>query len=313
MTYSHVPVLLSEALEALQLKEGDRAIDATAGGGGHLARIAEAVGPSGGVLALDRDLRAHAEDAAGGVARQFKDRVAMVHAPFSEAEDHLKEIGWPGVHGLLADLGISSMHVDDPERGFSFQNDGPLDMRMDPTRGQSAAELIDRLNASDLADLIYHYGEERQSRRIARYIKNADPRPHTTTELARVVARAHRGKRPRRHPATRTFQALRIAVNRELDEVDALLEQLPRLLLPGGRAAIITFHSLEDRKVKHAFRDAASRTETRQAWARIVTRKPIVPSEEEVQRNPRARSARLRVIERLGPSDSPTEEARGHD
>lgn len=279
----HIPVMLDEVLGQLDVREGQIVLDCTAGGGGHLRALAERVGPSGRVVALDRDLRAHRDDAAGGVARAFNDRVTLVHESFANARAALDALGIERVDALFADLGVSSYQLDERERGFSFEGDAPLDMRMDTSRGETAAELIARLDEEDLANVIYELGEERMSRRIARGIKRAPMR--TTRELADAVTRAAGGRRGRIHPATRTFQALRIAVNGELDELDALLAALPDLVRPGGRVAILSFHSLEDGRVKRWFR---------QGGYTPLTKRPLVAGDEENHRNPRSRSAKLR-------------------
>jgi 16S rRNA (cytosine1402-N4)-methyltransferase len=218
--------------------------------------------------------------------------VTLIRRPFSEVREALDEVGVPSCDALFADLGVSSFQLDEAERGFSFRSDAPLDMRMDPTRGETARELIERSGEKELADLIYELGEERHSRRIARLLKRG-PAPSTTAELAATVARAVGGPWKRIHPATRTFQALRIAVNGELDELDRLLAALTSVVKPGGRAAILSFHSLEDGRVKRCFRSEGFSA---------VTRKPLEPTDDEVQQNPRARSAKLRaaVVEPRG-------------
>lgn len=295
----HMPVLKDEVMELLAIKPGDVVVDATAGGGGHLSAIAEAVGPSGRVIAFDRDPRAHLDDAAGGVARRFADRVTLVQRPFGDIEAVLGELRISEVDALLADLGVSSMQIDDDARGFSFLREGPLDMRMDTSRGETARELLARVDETELADILYLLGEERASRRIARFIGATRPLPNTTTELAELISRALGGRKGRIHPATKSFQALRIATNRELDELDALLAALRRVVRVGGRAALISFHSLEDRKVKRCFNPVTRTSYDDEAhpW-RQLTKKPVVPTDEEIDRNPRARSAKLRVAER---------------
>ncbi|MCC7074523.1 MAG: 16S rRNA (cytosine(1402)-N(4))-methyltransferase RsmH [Deltaproteobacteria bacterium] len=285
----HVPVMLGEVLALVDPPAGAVVLDCTAGAGGHLRAFVERVGPHGRVVALDRDPRAHQEDAAGGVAARHADRVTLVQAPFSAARTVLDRIGVERVDALFADLGVSSLQLDEPARGFSFRADAPLDMRMDTSAGETAAELIRRLDERELADVIYLYGEEHKSRRIARVLKR--DLPTTTAALAEAVIRAVGDPRMARrgggiHPATRTFQALRIATNRELDELDALLGALPSLVRPGGRAVVLSFHSLEDRKVKHRFRDEGFTA---------LTKRPQVPSDDEIKANPRARSAKLRA------------------
>jgi 16S rRNA (cytosine1402-N4)-methyltransferase len=276
----HVSVLPRESIEALAIVPGGTYVDATFGAGGHTRLILAALGPAGRVIAFDADpsATAHVPDDA---------RVTLVHANFRALADELRARDIATVDGILYDLGVSSMQFDEGERGFSFRADAPLDMRLDPTQGESAAEYIDSHDETELADAIFHFGEERNSRRIARAIKAR--RPRTTGELAAIVAGAvHvRGKRERTHPATRTFQALRIAVNDELGALRTSLAAAPDLVRPGGRIAAISFHSLEDRIVKLAFRDDPR--------VRPLTRKPIVPGETESAENPRARSAKLRV------------------
>jgi 16S rRNA (cytosine1402-N4)-methyltransferase len=282
-TVRHVPVLPNEVLAGLDPQPGQILVDCTVGGGGHTRLLAERVGPTGHVLGLDAD-----PDMLEVVrATMVGVPVTLVSASFDQLRSVLDNRKIAAVDGVLADLGICSDQLDQAERGFSFQQDGPLDMRFDRTAGEPASALLARLNERDLADLIYAYGEERYSRRIARRIVEARGALRTTGELAALVRRAVPRSRPGGiDPATRTFQALRIAVNDELGSLDRLLEQLPACVKPGGRAAIISFHSLEDRRVKLAFRN--------ESWT-VVTRKPIVPGDEECRTNPRARSAKLRV------------------
>ncbi len=290
----HVPVLLREALDYLAVKPDGFYVDATVGGGGHAAEIASRLS-TGHLLGLDRDPAALAVAAAR--LAEFGERVWLRRAAFSRLEEVLKEAGFGLADGILADLGLSQMQLDDPGRGFSFAAEGPLDMRMDPGQALTAAEVVNRFDERKLADVLYQYAEERRSRRIASAIVRARPLGNTR-ELAEVVAAASRASRHRLgrriHPATRTFQALRIYVNRELEELESLLEQAPRVARAGARIVIISFHSLEDRLVKQAFRrwQAAG-------TGRTLTRHVVVPSEAEVERNPRARSARLRCAERI--------------
>jgi len=279
----HVPVMPEACLRELAVQPGQIVCDCTAGGGGHLERFAIAVGDGGRVIALDRDDRAFRDDAAGGVAKRFP-QVTLLRHPFSELPLALATQGLTKVDAVFADLGVSSFQLDEGERGFSFQQDAPLDMRMDRSRGETAAELIARLEDDELADVIYLYGEERQSRRIARSLKRHAPQ--TTAQLKDAVVAATGPARGRIHPATKTFQALRIAVNGELDELKALLAALPEVLKQGGRAGFLTFHSLEDRLVKHAFKAAGFHP---------TTKKPVVADEAETDENPRSRSAKLRV------------------
>jgi 16S rRNA (cytosine1402-N4)-methyltransferase len=285
----HEPVLLAEALEALAVRPGGVYVDGTVGLAGHAAPILERSAPDGRLLAVDRD----SESLARARARLAfaHDRVRFAHADFRDVPALL---AGERVDGILLDLGISSAQLDDPERGLSFRSDGPLDMRMDRTRGVSASEIVNRLPEHQLADLIFRWGEEPGSRRIARAIVEARRKTRftSTVQLASVVRSAARG--PRRgaiDPATRTFQALRIHVNRELDGLGAALMALAACLTPGGRMVVIAFHSLEDREVKHTFAALA-----REGF-RLLTRKPLRPATDELQTNPRCRSARLRAVE----------------
>jgi 16S rRNA (cytosine1402-N4)-methyltransferase len=285
----HLPVLPAEVLHWLAPQPGQVIVDCTVGGGGHSRLIAEQLGTSGRVIGLDQD------PAMLDLARpRLADLpVTLVHAAFDQITEVLQEQGITTVNGILADLGVSSDQLDDPSRGLSFQQDAPLDMRMDPTRGETAADLLRRLPERDLADLIYQFGEERFSRRIARRLVEArehDPL-QTTGQLADLVRRCvPRGKGHKIDPATRTFQALRIAVNDELGSLDRLLAQLPECLKPGGRAVVISFHSLEDRRVKLAFRNSTALT--------VLTKKPVTAGEDEERTNPRSRSAKLRAATR---------------
>ncbi len=278
----------------LQPSRGGLFVDCTVGLGGHSRALLEAGADR--LLGLDRD--EEALRLAAGTLQAWRDRVELVHADYRDLEHVLDSRGISGIGGALADLGVSSMQLEKPGRGFSFRRDEPLDMRMDRSAGPTAAELIARADAPDLADVIFKYGEERHSRRIARAIVRArEEAPVATTgRLAQIVRSAlpHRGYQ-RIDPATRTFQALRIWVNRELDGLDTFLSRATGRLLAGARLAVITFHSLEDRIVKHAFRALAAGS----VAVRVLTRKPLVPDEAEVARNARARSAKLRVIERL--------------
>jgi 16S rRNA (cytosine1402-N4)-methyltransferase len=285
----HVPVLPAEALRLLAPRPGETWVDCTVGGGGHTALIAAAAQPGGRVIGLDQDPAM----LAAAAARLEGLPVTLVPANFDQLSDVLAGLGIETVDGVFADLGFSSDQMDDPTRGLSFKADGPLDMRLDPTAGQTAADLVNTLSESALADMIYEFGEERFSRRVAkRIVERRKETPFATTaDLAEVVRRAV----PRSggiDPATRTFQALRIAVNDELGALDRLLAALPKVVKPGGRVGIISFHSLEDRRVKRTFRDAA-------VW-RPVTKKPVEASDLELAANPRARSAKLRVAERIG-------------
>ena len=286
----HQPVLPDEILKWLEPRPGGTLVDGTLGGGGHTRLLAAQVGKDGLVIGLDRDpaVVVRAETQLRGLP------VAVAHANYADLPEVLAELKLEHVDGILLDLGLSSDQLLDANRGFSFSADGPLDLRFDPSSGQGASQLIARLGERQLADMIYRYGEERHSRRIARRIvKEREKQPiRTADQLARIIRASlpHFKTRPRIDPATRTFQALRIAVNEELKWLEVALERLPGCLSPGGRMAVISFHSLEDRLVKNAFRDDAR--------LEAVTSKPLVASEREVAENPRARSAKLRVAER---------------
>ncbi len=300
----HIPVLYHEVLQFLAPKSGRRYVDGTVGAGGHAWGILEASAPSGLLLGFDRDPQALA--LAADYLAPFGERVRLIHASFASLLTVLHQQGWEQVDGILLDLGLSSMQLDTPERGFSFQQDAPLDMRFDPSTPVTAADLINTLSEGELADLFYRYGEEPAARRIAHAIVRARPL-HTTAELAHLVE----GLIPRRgpiHPATRVFQALRIAVNRELEALEQVLPQAVQALAPGGRLVVIAFHSLEDRIVKEFFRRESRDclcpprqplcTCGHRATLHILTPKPVVPGAEEIARNSRARSARLRCAER---------------
>jgi 16S rRNA (cytosine1402-N4)-methyltransferase len=295
--FQHVPVLLAEAIAGLAPRPGGRYIDATVGGGGHAAAILEASAPDGRLLGIDADPAALV--AAQARLASFGARATLVHGNFRDLARLARNAGFESVDGVLLDLGVSSYQLDTPERGFSFLTDAPLDMRLDPTTGRTAAELVNELPEPALADLLYRYGEERAARRIARRIVEARRirQIERTGELAAIVTRALGGRHGKIHPATRTFQALRIAVNRELENLEAALPQAVELLAPGGRLAVIAFHSLEDRIVKHFLRAASGADGSTRL--RIITSKPIEASLEETRANPRARSAKLRIAERL--------------
>ncbi len=291
---THVPVLTAEVLQHLRPEQGGLFVDCTIGLGGHSRALLEAGATR--VIGLDRDLDALAR--ARETHSPWGDRVELVHADYRALDEVLDRRQIAQIDGALADLGVSSLQFDAPGRGFSFQRDEPLDMRMDRSGGDSAADLVARSTERDLADAIFQYGEERFSRRVARAIVEArhDAPVVTTGRLASIVRRAiPRRGRMRIDPATRTFQALRIWVNRELDGLDRFVEAAARRLRAGARLVVITFHSLEDRIVKHTLRAL----QQRDALVQVLTKKPIVPRDEEVERNPRARSAKLRVAERI--------------
>jgi len=305
----HIPVLLHPAVESLNPRPGGVYVDGTFGAGGHSRLLAERIGPEGVIIAFDRDARVR--ERAEALDREVECAVHFVPASFAEMRHWTRELGFERVDGVLLDLGVSSMQLEDPERGFSFQREGQLDMRMDPSSGRTAADLIATADQRELADILFRYGEERQSRRIAAAIvRQRQERPiRTTTELAELVERTI-GRPPgsRIHPATRTFQALRIAVNDELGELERGLEAALEVLAPGGRLVVISFHSLEDRIVKQFIARevkgcicppeqpvcTCGRVPTLKAVGR-----PVRPDEDEVARNPRARSAIMRVAERL--------------
>lgn len=288
-----------EMLHLLDLKPGDTVADVTAGAGGHLRLLAQAVGTQGRVLALDRDERAHQADAAVGVAQEFAGCITLHRACFSQLPTLLTSLQLPKLNGLLCDLGVSSMQLDTPQRGFSFQHDGPLDMRMDATQTLTAHRWLSQCKQQELADCLFHYGGERHSRRIARWICHKRPLPNSTKALAQLVSRALNQKTGRIHPATRTFQAIRIFINQELDELHKLLHVLPQVLAPAGRAVFIAFHSAEDRLIKLAFAQGARKTQQGRPLWELLCRKPLRPQQQEVHNNPRARSARLRAIAML--------------
>jgi 16S rRNA (cytosine1402-N4)-methyltransferase len=294
-TERHAPVLFQEAIDLLRVRPGATVVDCTLGLAGHAAGIVKLLGAEGHLIGFDRDPEALAlaKEKLDTVCQELGSqapKVTLVGEAFSLAPKHLQPAS---VDGLLADFGVSSLQLDEAARGFSFMADGPLDMRMDTRSGPTAAQVVNEASERELADLIYEYGEERRSRRIARAIVRG--RPVTTTgQLARLVTSAARPmKQERINPATRTFQALRIHVNRELDEIRSLLEAAPGLLKPSARLAVISFHSLEDRIVKDSLREGA-----RQGVWEILTRKPVTAGEEELERNPRSRSAKLRAAER---------------
>lgn len=305
MVTRHVSVLLKETLQALAIRPGGLYVDGTCGGGGHAAGILDASSPDGRLLALDADPAALAR--ARERLEPFGPRVTLLHRSFAELGRVAREHGLEAVDGILLDLGLSSDQLADVARGFSFSGAG-LDMRFDPTQGQPASSLVNELDADELADILYRYGEEHASRRIARAIVAARP-IESAQQLADVVAKTMGGRRGKLHAATLTFQALRIAVNDELEALETALPQCVELLKPGGRLAIITFHSLEDRIVKNFYR-----TESRdcicppeqpicicghRASVKTLANKPVGPSPAEVADNPRARSAKLRTVERL--------------
>lgn len=293
----HVPVLFKEVMDLLRVSPGGTYVDCTVGLGGHAEGILRRLGPGGRLIGFDRDPEAlvlaktRLDRVTAGLGDQAPG-VTLIGEAFSSIRQHVPPAS---VDGLLADLGVSSLQFDEARRGFSFQAEGPLDMRMDTRSGPTAGQVVNEASERELADLIYEYGEERRSRTVARAIVRGRP-VTTTAQLARIVASAVPTMKGHRiHPATRTFQALRIYVNRELDEIRALFEAAPRLLKPSARLAVISFHSLEDRIAKDNLREGAAKG----IW-KILTKKPVTASEEEVEENPRSRSAKLRAAEKTG-------------
>jgi len=302
----HQPVLYKEIIHALQPRRGGRYVDGTLGAGGHARGILEACAPDGQLLGLDVDPQAL--ETARKTLAPYEGRFHLAQASYTTLSAQLQRLGWDEVDGILLDLGASSMQFDTPERGFSFQHDAPLDMRFDPRAPLTAADIVNGYSERELADLLYEYGEERDARKIARAIVRARPL-HTTRQLVAVIEAVSPRRGERLHPATRTFQALRIAVNDELSAVKAALPQAVAGLRSGGRLAVISFHSLEDRIVKEFFREQSRDLlnppyeriyeKERKATLKEINRKPITPSEEEIRNNPRARSAKLRIAEKL--------------
>ena len=298
---SHVPVLLKEAIDFLAVRRGGTYIDATVGLGGHSYEIAKRLGAPGHLIGLDKDpaaleiarkkLVVSRQSSVVGEQPDWP-KITLLHRSFAEVAKGQRPAT---IDGILADIGVSSLQLDDAARGFSFQAEGPLDMRMDPRSERTAEQVVNHLDERQLADVIYEFGEERRSRRIARAICRSRP-IRTTAQLADIISAAARpmNRGERIHPATRTFQALRIFVNRELDDLKALLAAAPGILKPGARVVVISFHSLEDRIVKDAFRDGVH-----EGYFSLLTKKPVTATEEESDRNPRARSAKLRAAEKV--------------
>ena len=302
---AHFPVLYHEIIHALCPHDQGLYVDGTVGAGGHARGILEASSPNGRLIGLDLDPLALS--LAREVLSPFGDRVILLKASYTTLETQLVNLGWSSINGIMLDFGVSSMQLDSPDRGFSFRSDAPLDMRFDPDGHVMAEDLVNGLSERDLANLIYNYGEERKSRQIARAITDSRPL-HTTRELAEVITGIIKSEKGRIHPATRTFQALRIAVNDELKAIEEVLPQAVNSLTPGGRLAVISFHSLEDRIVKKYFRKESQDcicpprqpvcTCSHKARIREISRRPIRPEDSEINKNPRARSARMRVAEK---------------
>lgn len=310
--FSHLPVLFRQTLEQLAIVPDGCYIDCTLGGGGHASAILECLGEGGHLYGFDKDMDALAAAGKRLAEVQSKANYHLVHTDFGSIALAVKDHAIPPANGILADLGVSSWQLDQAERGFSYMQEGPLDMRMNQTSGPTAADLVNTASEQELVRIIQDYGEERYARRISQQIirSRQDHPITTTTELAAVIRRAMPAQalREAQHPAKRTFQAIRIAVNGELSALEDLLRAIPDVLDPGGRAAIITFHSLEDRLVKEAFRTWESPCTCprefpvcicgKQSLGRVITRKPLVADEREMKENPRARSAKLRVFEK---------------
>jgi 16S rRNA (cytosine1402-N4)-methyltransferase len=303
---AHQPVLYNEIIHFLQPQRSGRYIDGTVGAGGHARGILDASEPDGILLGLDLDTTAL--ELARKNLESYQDRVFLVHSSFGNLRKQLNAMGWQMVDGILLDLGLSSMQIDTPGRGFSFRQEASLDMRFNQQNPLSAKDLVNNLPEGELADLLFKYGEERRSRQVAKAIVKSRP-IESTLELAKIIASATSSGRPGRHPATRSFQALRIAVNDELSVLEKVLPQAISSLKQNGRLAVIAYHSLEDRIVKHYFRqesqDCICPPEQivcicgHKAAVKVITKRPIRPQEEEIIRNSRARSARLRVVEKL--------------
>lgn len=305
-SFPHQPVLYHEVLDALVPESGKDYLDGTLGAGGHAEGILKSSAPLGRLLGLDLDSEALA------IARQrlrpYENRTIIRHESYLMASEILQDVGWQHVDGILLDLGVSSMQIDQPDRGFSFMENGPLDMRFDQEKGMSAADLVNSLSEKELADIIWRYGDERYSRRIARAIVAARP-IQTTGSLATAIKEAVPGYTSHIHPATRTFQALRIATNKELETISTALPKLVNCLAPKGKIAVISFHSLEDRIVKQFFRRESKDcicppeqpvcTCDHTATLDVLTKKPVKAKKQEVEKNPRSRSARLRIAEKI--------------
>ncbi|MGH9335970.1 MAG: 16S rRNA (cytosine(1402)-N(4))-methyltransferase RsmH [Vicinamibacteria bacterium] len=291
-----MPVLLSEVLEYLSPRSGGIYVDATLGFGSYAQAILEASAPSGRLVAFDRDRGAI--EAAGTRFAGLSERFSPVWGSFAVLDRHLDALAFDRVDGIVADLGLSSLQLDDAERGFAFLHEGPLDMRFDRTRGPTAAELVNEMEERELAGVLREYGDERRASKIARRIVSRRPL-RTTADLRRAVVSVLGPRKGKIDPATRTFQALRIAVNREMEALDAFLQKAPERLRVGGRLVVVSYHSLEDRAVKIAFRTLSKRPEEGEARYRLLTKKPLTATPAETARNRRARSAKLRALERV--------------
>lgn len=304
----HIPVLLTEMLQAIQPKSGGTYLDGTLGAGGYSEAILQGSEPDGRVVALDLDPRA--VERACDRLEAYGDRFTAIHSGFHDVREVLESLGIAGLDGAVLDLGLSSDQLEDPTRGFSFRMEGPLDMRFDTSAAEDLMEYLKNISAKKLEEILATYGEERYCRKLARGILLARDRGvlSTTGDLAAVVTRVLGGRRGKIHPATRTFQALRIAVNRELENLDTALEEIPSLLNPGGRFCVVSYHSLEDRAVKWSFRERYR--QDRERWL-VHAPSPVRPSQDEVRGNPRARSARMRVLEAVGGRSGPAASENG--
>lgn len=308
MDFHHIPVLFNETIEMLDCKPGDIIVDGTLGGGGHAQAILERILPGGTLIGIDRD--PDALEAASWRLHKYQDSLITVHDNFANIESILDKLGIEAIDGMIMDLGVSSYQLDKGSRGFSYQSDAPLDMRMDPTQELSAHDVVNKYDERRLARIISQYGEEKWAARIAKFIVNNRP-INTTEELAQVIKAAIPAKARRRgpHPAKRTFQAIRIEVNKELEILEGAIESAVCKLRSGARLCIITFHSLEDRIVKNTFRKLQNPCSCppnapicicgNQPLVKVITRKPIIPSQQEISQNPRSRSAKLRACQKL--------------
>ena len=290
--FFHISVMFNEAMSFFTDMQGKTIVDVTAGKGGHFAGLIEKVGANGKVIAFDKDLRAHEQDAAFGVMQKYPNNSELYHLSFSQLASFLQHKNIK-IDGIMCDLGVSSNQLDDPKRGFSLKNDGPIDMRMDQTSGISAYDWLLKNDEKTIADTLFQFGDEKKSRQIASLIKKSWPIKNSTLELANIITKAIRPQKfTKTHPATRSFQALRIAVNNELQELISLLQSLPEVLNKNAVAVFISFHSIEDRIIKQSFKELSK------VGFKILTKKPLIASKEEILVNKRSRSAKLRAIMR---------------
>jgi len=293
---THIPVLLAEVVDGLNLSPGNVVIDATLGAGGHAIAIARAIGPRGIIIGIDKDDQAIEIARSNLRSTKSKDSLVAVHGSYTDVGDILQDHGYSRADAILFDLGLSSLQLASTDRGFSFNTDAPLDMRFDRSEGLTAEEIVNSYSKEELADLIYKLGQEHASRQVAKAIfeHRQKGRIVSTKQLAEIVIRAKGGRKGRIHPATQTFQALRMAVNNELGLIEQAIPRAMDQLNPGGRLAVISYHSLEDGLVKRIFKEASKR-----GLVELITKKPIVPTREEIKSNPRSRSAKLRIIQKI--------------